>query len=184
MRARQIRIGGALIALFMHASMARAAPQNLHITESDGPAFSFGLGTQYALIGVQGAYYYQLESTLYRLAGYVSLGVVPAVEDDRDDPTLGWMFGVMGSWGHKHRALVDLSLGTISKHWLRLHGEFVGSRVAVAPGLAIGYEYMTYEGFFFRASVGFAYTLNIPILSSSERFGFTLTPVGLGLKVW
>ena len=180
----QIRIGSVLIALCMQASVARAAPQDLHITESDGPAFSFGLGMEYALIGVQGAYYYQLESTLYRVAGYVSLGLVPAVEDDRDSPNLGFMFGLIGSWGHKHRVLLDLSFGSIGKHWLRLHGEFVGSRVAVAPGVAIGYEYMTYEGFFLRALIGVAYTLNIPIYSASDRFNFTITPIGLGLKVW
>jgi hypothetical protein len=184
MRASQIRIGGALIALCMHASVARAAPQNLHITESDGPAFSFGLGMQYALIGVQGAYYYQLESTLYRVAGYVSLGILPAVADDRDDLNLGYTFGLMGSWGHKHRVLLDLSFGTIGKQWLRLHGEFVGSRVALAPGLGVGYEYMTFEGFFLRVAVGIAYTINIPIYAASDRLNFTITPIGLGLKVW
>jgi hypothetical protein len=151
-------------------------------TESHGLALSLGLGTPYGGAGGQAAYWLQLHGSLFRVAAYGGLGV--AAVESPGGVVVGWALGMLGSWGHKHRVLLDLSVSTLAVQSLSLHGEALNDQAVLGPSLAVGYEYMAFWGFFFRAELGVGYMVGEPILAASERVVPVLTLLGLGYKAW
>jgi hypothetical protein len=149
-------------------------------TETSGLGLSAGLGSQYAFLGIQAAYYLQLPRSLVRVAPYGGVGLFCM----EDDCTPGWMFGAMGSWGKKHRLLVDAFYGTVTAYALRVHGEPAITKPYTGTGLAVGYEYMAFGGFFLRGSTGAAYAFGPPIKAPLHRIHWMLTPLGIGYKFW
>jgi hypothetical protein len=149
-------------------------------TETSGLGLSAGLGSQYAFFGVQAAYYLQRPRALVRVAPYGGVGLLCL----EDECTTGWMLGAMGSWGQKHRLLVDLFYGTVTAYGFQLHGEPSVTKTFTGTGLAVGYEYMAFCGFFVRGSIGGAYAFGPPIKAPLHRIQWMLTPLGIGYKFW
>jgi hypothetical protein len=146
-------------------------------TETSGLAVSAGVGSQYALLGVQAAYYLQVPHSLLRATPYASVGVVLCPS------CLGAAFGVMGTWGRQHRLLLDAFYGTVGSSWFSLHGEERHYEVTWGVCFQIGYEYMTPSGLFARTAAGVTYGFGPPISPPEERFGPALTVLGVGYKL-
>jgi hypothetical protein len=165
------------------AAPATSAPQattELPKTQTSGLGLSAGLGTQYVMFGVQAAFYLQLPRSLFRVAPYASIGTLCF----EDDCIGGTIFGALGSWGNKHRLTIDAFYGTVTATSISIHGETAVTKGYSGPGLAVGYEYMAFSGFFVRGDIGGAYALGPPILAPEHRLYWTLTIVGLGFKFW
>jgi hypothetical protein len=94
---------------------------------------------------------------------------------------LGGAVGAMGVLGNEHRALFDASYATVAWTAYSLHGEERHYRAHFGAVLALGYEYMTYEGIWVRASAGVAHAFGPPILPAKERF-YPAGSFGLGYK--
>ena len=149
-------------------------------TYTSGLALSVGFGSQYPIVGAQAAYYFQLPRSRLRVAPYGSIGALCF----EDDCTTGWMLGAMGSWGKKHRLVLDAFLGTVTVISLQMHGEPGVTQTITGSGLALGYEYMAFSGFFLRGSMGGAYAFGPPIHAPIHRIHWMLTPLGIGYKFW
>lgn len=115
-------------------------------TETSGLGISVGIGSQYTFLGAQAAYYVQLPRSRMRVAPYAAIGA----HCGSDDCTTGKMFGLLGSWGRKHRLLVDMFAGTVTARTISAHGESGVTQGYWGMGIAAGYEYMTFDGFFVR----------------------------------
>jgi hypothetical protein len=94
------------------------------------------------------------------------------------------MFGVMGSWGHQHRLVLDAFYGTVGALWFSFHGEAPETQATQGAGLAVGYEYMAFSGLFLRTDVGGSYAFGPPIKAPINRFAVALTLIGIGYKFW
>jgi hypothetical protein len=178
--------GGLLLLL----CAAAFAPQRVHALEtkpdttlSDGLSLSVGVGTQYASLGLQAAYALQLRGTWFRAVGHVALGMALNIAT-QFEARPGPVVGVTGSWGRKHRPYIDASFGLLGLQRISLHGEPAGITTLWGPSVSVGYEYMTYGGFFVRLDVGAGYVINVPILSPQGRLVFTFTLFGVGWKLW
>jgi hypothetical protein len=173
---------GLCLALAQVPFAARAAEPTRVKVYSDGLALSIGAGTDYPFVGLQAAYYLQLTDRLWRAAAHASVGAMPG---GAGNAVLGGTnFGVMMLCGHKHRALLDLSFGTIGVQSFAPFGTELASHPAWGPSLAAGYEYMAFGGFFFRASIGASYLVGMPLYAIRDRFAVALTPIGIGFKIW
>ena len=172
--------------LFTSTSLEAASPhadapaESRHKTETSGLGLSVGLGSQYAIFGAQAAYYVQLPHPRFRVAPYAGIGALCF----EDDCTTGWMFGAMGSWGRKHRLVLDAFYGTVTAYSISVHGEPAITQAFTGVGLAAGYEYMAFGGFFLRGSAGGAYAFGPPIKAPLHRFHVMFTPLGIGYKFW
>jgi hypothetical protein len=156
-----------------------AAPQKTGAsdpTRTSGLALSVGLGSQYPLLGAQLAYYLQIPEASFRLTPYASVG------SQLCSGCLGAAFGVMGSFGHQHRFVVDAFYGTVGSTWYSLHGEPRHELVTWGVGLAVGYEQMIRSGFFWRVEGGATYAFGPPIFPPQDRFGPALS-LGVGYKL-
>lgn len=155
----------------------------VHKTETNGFALSAGLGNQYPAIGVQAAYYVQVPHSLFRVTPYLSVGAgLCAFHGQQSACTSGAVAGMMGSWGHKHRVVLNASYGSVGVAAFWLHGQLSDAVSIEGIGLAVGYEYMAFSGFFYRADIGSAYAFLPPLLRNRSPIILTLTPVGLGFK--
>lgn len=161
---------------------AGAVREEPRITESDGLALSAGLGTQYVLAGVQAAYYLQIPHSLYRVAPYVAVGVGACGGDNGVECAIG--AGVLGSWGHRHRLVVDLAYVPLTWYRFSFHGEAAHQFAVSGPALSIGYEYMGFGGFCMRSGIGAGYLLGRPLIPDDQRLTLALTLFGLGYKFW
>lgn len=179
-----------LLALLLCALTARAqAAEPRPKTDTSGLALSVGYGHQYPFLGAQAAFYLQVPRSLFRVVPYVGGGLAvcgPGNADDDQAPpcTTGGVVGVMGSWGDKHRLVLNAFYGTILALSLNLHGTNLPTVSVEGFGLAIGYEYMAFNGFFVRGDVGVSYHLLPPLLRNESRFGGALTLIGIGYKLW
>lgn len=153
-------------------------------TETSGLGLSAGLGSQYPIVGLQAAYYVQVPHSLFRVTPYAGIGTGLCNTDGGGDCATGWVLGAMGSWGHKHRIVLDGFCGTVNAYWFSFHGEAPETHAASGAGLAVGYEYMAFSGFFVRTDVGGTYALGPPIIAPKHRFGLALTLIGVGYKFW
>lgn len=163
-------------------AVAQTTPP-VHKTETNGLGLSAGLGSQYPAVGVQVSYYLQVPHSLFRVAPYLSVGGgLCARSGAQDACATGTVVGVMGSWGHKHRVVLNASYGTVGAAAFWLHGQLSDAISIKGIGLAVGYEYMAFSGFFYRADIGSAYAFLPPLLRNQSPVILTLTPVGLGYK--
>lgn len=153
-------------------------------TETSGLALSAGLGSQYPLIGVQAAYYFQMPHSLFRATPYASIGGAVCTSVRQSECTFGAAFGAMGSWGHRHRILADVFYATVGATSLSFHGEEPDTKPRWGAGAAIGYEYMAESGFFVKSDAGVTYAFGPPIYPVGDRFGIALTLIGVGYKLW
>ena len=156
-------------------------------TETSGPAGSAGIGTQYALVGVQLSYYLQLAPRL-RVAPYVGVGRVVGGPDENLRWTTGAAAGVIGSWGERHRALVNLAFGTVATSYDLRDDDEVAIKNDWGPSLSLGYEYMASSGFFVRSDLGVGIIVTDPYPSETsvprDRASLVATLVGVGWKLW
>lgn len=176
-------VASAVLAVWLQASSALGADAERPVrrTTSDGLALSIGFGTQYAFIGTQAGYFHQLGASLFRVAGYASLGYAGPF-DFEHTTKLGYCFGAVVSWGDKHRILLDADYGAIAF----LAEEYLDtyrSKVFHGPALQVGYEYMTYSGFFLRVELGVSYIVDPVRWASVNRFNPAGTFIGLGFKL-
>jgi len=180
------QLAGALVAMALCLLAQPAAAQTtppVHKTETNGLGLSAGLGNQYPILGVQAAYYFQVPHSLFRVVPYLGVGTgLCAFHGQQAACTSGAVAGVMGSWGHKHRLVLNASYGTVGVSAFWLHGQLSDAVSIEGIGLAVGYEYMAFSGFFYRADIGAAYALLPPLLRSQVPVILTLTPVGIGYK--
>jgi hypothetical protein len=154
--------------------------EQVHTTEADGFALSAGIGNQYAMLGIQAAYYLQIPHSLYRIVGYLAAGWNFC---SRADPWhCNLSAGVLASWGHKQRVYLGLGYATLSSFALSMHGEEGVSHTSAGPHLSLGFEYMNFSGFLMRTDLGVGYVLNPGLWSPSERVDWTFTLLGLGHK--
>lgn len=171
------------IAVASLAAPCLAADATRPRTESDGLGLSVGIGTEYGFAGAQAAYYVQLPRSLFRIVPHAGVGA-DCVEGAPHCAT-AWLVGAMGSWGHKHRLLVDLFGGTVTAWSIQLHGVPLDAAPVDGAGVAMGYEYMAFSGFFLRSGLGVAYMLLPPLTPADESpLILTLTLIGLGYKAW
>ena len=167
--------------------VASAAPEpqaasQLRVTESDGLAFSAGLGVQYVALGIQAAYYFQVPHTLYRVVPYAAVGA--GFCGSTDGVACALVGGVMGSWGHKHRLFVDLGYGPVAQWRYSFHGETPTGHAISGPFASLGYEYMSFAGISLRSELGAGYMLGAPLVRAQDRAVLVLTLLGLGCKFW
>jgi hypothetical protein len=155
-----------------------------HKTETSGLGLSAGVGSQYPIVGLQAAYFVQMPHSLFRVTPYAGIGTGLCNTAPRGDCATGWVLGAMGSWGHQHRIMLDAFYGTVKAFWLAFHGEAPETHAVSGAGLAVGYEYMAFSGFFVRTDVGGSYAFGPPITAPKNRFGIALTLVGVGYKFW
>lgn len=174
-----------LSAFLVSASVARGqTTEPVHKTETSGLALTVGIGNQYPIFGAQVAYYVQIPHSLFRVVPYVGGGFGVCVgRDDDSSCTTGGVGGVMGSWGHKHRVVLNAAYGTVGAFAIRLHGQSLPATSFEGIGLGVGYEYMAFNGFVFRSDIGLAYAFLPPLLQSSP-VAVTLTLIGVGYKLW
>lgn len=172
----------AVLVSLLHAGAATA--EELHKTETSGLGLSAGIGFQYPIIGAQGAYYFQLPASLFRVTPYAGIGGGLCTSAPRSDCAMGTVFGAMGSWGHNHRIMLDAFYGTVGAYSLSFHGEAPDTKATWGVGLAVGYEYMAFSGFFARIDAGGTYAFGPPIKAPVHRFGLALTLIGVGYKFW
>jgi hypothetical protein len=159
-------------------------PQTRQKTLTSGLGLSAGIGTQYAILGLQAAYYLQLPRSRFRLAPYAGIGAAVCTDEERDSSCiLGKAFGLLGSWGNKHRIIADAFVATLGVSWFSLHGEPSHTDTVWGSGLALGYEYMAFDGFFVRSSLGVSYAFG-PSFRVHDRVEPALTLVGVGYKLW
>jgi hypothetical protein len=158
------------------ASSEAFATAPLRRTETSGAAVSIGVGSQYPLLGAQLAYYLQVPNSLFRVTPYAGMGALLCPE------CVGASFGVMGSWGCKHRIVVDAFYATVVSTWYSLHGEARHYSVVWGTGLAVGYEYMAFGGMFVRATAGASFAFGPPIFPWEDRIG-PAASLGLGYKL-
>jgi hypothetical protein len=126
-------------------------------------------------------YYIELPRSLFRVAPYAGFG---AVVGGNEASQWTAVVGLLGSWGRKHRLLVDSFYGVVGTTSLTLHGEPPDLHDEWGVGLAVGYEYMAHSGFFLRGDVGADYLMTAPIFAPKNRIGLALTLIGLGYKFW
>jgi hypothetical protein len=163
---------------------ALPSSNELRKTETSGLGLSAGLGSQYPIVGLQAAYYVQMPHSLFRVTPYAGVGAGLCNTAPRGDCATGWVLGAMGSWGHQHRIMFDAFYGTVNAYWFSFHGEAPETRAVPGAGLAVGYEYMAFSGFFVRTDVGGTYAFGPPITAAKNRFGLALTLIGVGYKFW
>ena len=149
-------------------------------TQTSGLALSAGFGTDYVMLGVQAAYYLQIPASLFRVVPYASVGTLC----HEGDCARGAVFGALGSWGKRHRVVVDAFYGPVVAYSLSMHGEPAVTKAYSGTGLALGYEYMAHSGFFVRGGIGGAYAFGPPIIAPGKLFHVALTLVGVGFKFW
>lgn len=152
------------------------------VTETDGLALTAGLGSQYVLAGVQAAYYFQIPHSLYRVVPYVAVGWGYCGSGDGAECALA--VGMLGSWGHLHRLVVDLAYAPLGRYSVSFHGEAWHSFAVAGPVLSLGYEYMNFDGLCLRMGVGLGYVLGHPLMAADQRLTKEMTLIGLGYKFW
>jgi hypothetical protein len=153
-------------------------------TETSGLGVSIGIGSQYVLLGGQLSYYLQVPHSLFRVVPYAGVGegVGGAPRDKRW--ITGTTAGLLGSWGQKHRAVVNVAYGSIAGAYTSANGQTRELRNAWGPSLAVGYEYMAFSGFFLRADFGAGVIVAAPSWSRTGDVGPVGTFIGLGWKLW
>lgn len=163
-----------------------AAPEEPRKTETNGPGVSAGIGSQYVAFGIQLSYYFRLPHSLYHVVPYVAFGTAPATANNKNE--VDWLpafaFGALGSWGHKHRFVLNLFYSPIGYTYVSLHGEKPDLRLEWGPGLTAGYEYVAFSGFYMRFDAGIQYMVTAPIFAPKDRFAPAVTLIGLGYKLW
>ena len=113
-----------------------------------------GVGNSMGWFGVQGERYFADE----RLSVFVGMGYTPRL--DRGDPNGPTFAAGLRSFtaGAKHRAFVE---GAVSQVMVQTD-PFDGSGRLYGPGLQGGYQYVSFGGFTFMASLGVGYALAVP----------------------
>ena len=174
----------AFVFLFAADATALSPANQPHKTETSGLGLSAGIGSEYPVIGAQAAFFIQMPHSLFRVTPYASLGGDLCNPAPEGDCTTGWAAGVIGSWGHQHRVLADVFLGTVGWYWFSFHGEEAHTHAAIGSGLAVGYEFMAFSGFFVRTDIGLTYAFGPPVTALKNRFAPALTLIGIGYKFW
>jgi hypothetical protein len=122
---------------------------------------------------------------LFRIAGYASFGYAGPF-DFAHTAKFGYCVGAVLSWGDKHRVLLDASFGAVrfsSERYIDGIHDIERARVFHGPALQLGYEYMTYGGFFLRVELGASFLVDpgdADLDSNLIRAG----TLGLGFKLW
>jgi hypothetical protein len=143
-----------MLAALVLASAPWSARADWHAkTERDGLGLSVGAGQPYGGLGVQAMYWLQLTGTLFRLAAYGGIGLNAF---GGSNVAVGGSGGIVGSWGHKHRALIDVAFGVVAFTGVRRDDAEWSYEAQLGPSLAVGYEYMSLQGLFLRWEVGVA----------------------------
>jgi hypothetical protein len=163
------------------APAARSTEPVHAVTETSGLAIGISIPTGAGLIGLRADYLFQLPRTLFRLGVHAAVGAYLCPEPECHP---SYSFGALGSWGHRHRVILEVLTGTLGGVTLYLHGQSVASRAAWGVGSQVGYEYMAESGFFIRFGAGIALLVDASILPASERIGLLLTLVHVGSKLW
>ena len=113
-----------------------------------------GVGNSMGWFGAQGERYFADE----RVSVFLGLGYTPRF--DRGDPSGPTFAAGLRSYtsGAKHRAFVE---GAVSQVLVE-NDPFNGSDRFYGPGLQGGYQYVSFGGFTFMASLGVGYALAVP----------------------
>jgi hypothetical protein len=147
--------------------------------QTSGLAIGAGAGYQFAVLGAQLIYYIQLADSV-RIAPYGGGGVWPS----ELGTFYGYAFGMMASFGGRHRGLIDVSYGLAGIEGVKnvLEDTVLESESLYGVTIAGGYEFMADGGFFVRPSAG------VTILTTETRFSDTKASptfnIALGYKLF
>lgn len=184
-----VALGAAVLSSCSESALAQrdreGLPEKPRKTETHGPAFSAGLGSQYVDLGVQVAYFLQLNDRSFRVAPFAAFGWATFGAEQETEAIPGVGAGIASSLGRKHRFTLDAFYAPMMIWYpLSLHGEDPDVRLEWGPGVTLGYEYAAFSGFFVRTNLGVQYMVTVPIAQTADRFYPALTLVGLGYKLW
>jgi hypothetical protein len=127
-----------------------------------------GAGHENAAIGAQALYYFQFPDDRWRVAPHVGVGYLGAT---------GFAGGAMGSFGHRHRLVLDLVAGPMAA----TGGSEVATHLYYGVAALLGYEWMAASGLALRSTIGVAYR---PTLAASERIYLAINVISINYKLW
>ena len=128
-----------------------------------------GIGNMMGWFGLHGERYFARE----RFSGFVGLGYTPSI-DPGDPSGLTFAIGLRGfTPGIKHRGFLAFSVSQLAVE----SGFVENPRRFYGPGLEAGYQYASWGGFTFMASLGLGYAPGVP--EGEKEFGEVLA-LGLG----
>lgn len=146
--------------------------------EKSGLSGGFGLGGEYAGLGVQIRYDVPLLPWL-QVAPFLGAGWSSA--GGGSNPFAG-AAGLATGLGYRNRLAITLGVGPIFAEPLDLHGTVVDTKVVYGPSVLLGYERMIDTGFFQRIAIGYGWGLwGKTNAYSSGDIAFTL---GTGMRLW
>ena len=150
------------------------------VGQNDGPAVGLALGADGG--GLFGAF----------LAYYVTwpdkrLGVMPhagAGAAFYSEAAPAFSIGVAGTFGGRHRLIIDLQLTGVSAQRLTLHGAQLDAKTIYGLGVLVGWEWLSRSGFFMRANLGPVFQFLPPLYQRSEAISFSANVLSMGVKIW
>lgn len=165
----------ALLLGLLHSGPALARD----VTFNDGPALGLALGSDGAGLGGFAAYYIAWPEQRLAITPHGGVGI-PVVGME----VVPWSLGILGSYGRRHRLVVDLHLKATDEQALELYGEEIDGERIFGVGLAVGWEWLSPSGFFVRANLGPAFLFLPPIYQPSESWTVTGNALSVGAKLW
>jgi hypothetical protein len=147
------------------------------VHDTDGLALGAGIGITVGGIGGSASYYVQWPERRLSLRPHVGVGWL-------DARMPGHAAGIAGSFGRRHRLIVDVQLATLGAQPLVLYEEELDEKLIYGVGLAAGWEWLSRSGFFVRASIGPAFLFLPPLYQRAEAFDINLNLIELGAKLW
>ena len=133
------------VSLVLALLSSRAHAQDRALTS--GLSVGAGIGHESGFVGGHALYYFQLSDERYRLAPHVGLGAYPGTSK------VGFAGGLMGSFGRRHRLVVDL----LAAPYANISGKADDGKLRPGVGLLAGYEWMAPFGLAIRSTIGMAY---------------------------
>jgi hypothetical protein len=153
---------------------------------SSGLALGAGFGNDTAGVGGVVHYYLQIPESRFRVALHAGMGGQWVGLGTSSGWKLGISGGVMGSFGRRHRFIVDLYAAPSGAFQeLSFHGEEASEwRPLYGVGINVGWEWMSRVGFYMRASIGPVYAFSPRIYRAVGLWNVSGNLITLGYKLW
>jgi len=149
------------------------------VSETDGPALGVAIGADAGGLGGVVAYYFAWPQKRLGLMPHAGLGWTTVSDTG---PSLS--VGLGGSFGRRNRLVVDVQLASVGTQELTLHGELLDTKQVYGVGLLVGWEWLSWSGFFVRANAGPAFAFLPPLYQRSEGWTIQGNLLSMGVKAW
>ncbi len=169
-----------ILAFLLLTLLLASASQARDVGGTDGPAVGLAVGADGG--GFYGGFLaYYLTWPAKRLGLMPHAGVGAAFYREASP---AFSLGIGGSFGRRHRLVVDLQVTGVSAQSLTLYGERLDAKPIYGLGFLVGWEWLSRSGFFMRGNLGPAFAFLPDLYQRSEALEVTFNLLSAGVKVW